>query len=316
MLCLCILPRILSALKIITIGQILLPSKVSSVHGMQLHHQSTQEISKRTLMQQAVRVRKKLNLDLKPNTSINPNQRRIPSKNELHFPSSYKQNYGQRGFCNWLIPNYVMIGQYPGQTPENHGPQTQEVVTHMDKVVNQANVRLFISLQSEVPDQDDELAWMKTGGRVQLPVGDGREDFPKAFTHYAPIAKEALDSDDGMISFMHSPILDLKTPDSKSLLAILSHALQFLEYESFSEEQKLKSALYIHCWGGRGRAGLVGSCLLSLLFPDLDAVSCLAWVQNGYDSRDGSIFMPLGLRRSPQTLQQRTFVEDFVKSLG
>ena len=61
-------------------------------------------------------------------------------------------------------------------------------------------------------------------------------------------------------------------------------------------------------------SGLVGSCLLSLLFPEFNADTCLEWVQTGYDSRDGSQFMPMGLRRSPQTIDQRNFVRDFRKT--
>ena len=29
--------------------------------------------------------------------------------------------------------------------------------------------------------------------------------------------------------------------------------------------------LYIHCWGGRGRTGLVSACLLGALYGDIDA---------------------------------------------
>jgi len=224
-----------------------------------------------------------------------------------------------------LIPNHVMIGQYPGQTPESHRPGKEEVVSHIDKVVNRARIRLFLSLQSEVPDQEDDRAWTDAGGKVRLPVGGGREDFPQYFTHYAPLVRNTLDcsgADDSMkskqeISFAHSPILDLNTPNSSSLMSLLSTLLEFLEDEDSccdEEHSKFRNAVYIHCWGGRGRAGLVGSCLLSLLFPELDADSCLEWVQSGYDSRDGSAFMPIGLRRSPQTVQQRNFVKDFVRS--
>ena len=42
------------------------------------------------------------------------------------------------------------------------------------------------------------------------------------------------------------------------------------------------SALYLHCWGGRGRAGLVGACLLSLLRPELDGAAVLDTVQRAY----------------------------------
>ena len=73
------------------------------------------------------------------------------------------------------------------------------------------------------------------------------------------------------------------------------------------------SAIYVHCWGGRGRAGLVGACLYSLLRPELDACAVLDAVQNAYSSRLGAEHMQVGLRRSPQTDEQRAFVGSFVE---
>ena len=341
--------------------------------GMQV--QSQAQVSRARLIQQASRVRKKLklNLDLNMGTlTSDSSSSNTPTKEDLFFPSSYKQEYGPRGFCNWLIVDRIMIGQYPGQTPERHGPKKDEVLAHLDKIVNtntnmnenenssnsnsnsdgnrnsnnrksRAKIRLFVSLQSEVPDQDNHQLWDEYGGKVQLPVGNGRDDFPNYFTHYAPLVRHVLDNNDhgngngngndddnGIISdasFLHSPILDLNTPNSTSLISILSLILQYLEDNEHSNEDgdgdagesdKHKhehNAVYIHCWGGRGRAGLIGSCLLALLFPELNAKQCLSWVQRGYDSRDGSGFMPMGLRRSPQTVLQRQFVGDFVNSI-
>lgn len=42
--------------------------------------------------------------------------------------------------------------------------------------------------------------------------------------------------------------------------------------------------LYVHCWGGRGRAGTVGACLLASLYG-IDAEQALARVQRAYDTR-------------------------------
>ena len=74
-------------------------------------------------------------------------------------------------------------------------------------------------------------------------------------------------------------------------------------------------AVYVHCWGGRGRAGLVGACLLSLLRPELDAESVLQCVQTAYDTRAGASAMPGALKRSPQTDAQRQYVKSFVNSV-
>ncbi len=42
--------------------------------------------------------------------------------------------------------------------------------------------------------------------------------------------------------------------------------------------------LYVHCWGGRGRAGTVAACLLASLYG-VDAEQALARVQRAYDTR-------------------------------
>ena len=68
-------------------------------------------------------------------------------------------------------------------------------------------------------------------------------------------------------------------------------------------------------WGGRGRAGLVGSCMLSLLRPDLDGPEVLRLVQAAYDTRAGAGTMPGVLKRSPQTEEQRRFVKGFVSAV-
>ena len=76
------------------------------------------------------------------------------------------------------------------------------------------------------------------------------------------------------------------------------------------------SAIYVHCWGGRGRAGLVGSALLALMWPQLGGDRVLEVVQRGYDSRAGASALPAALKRSPQTDAQRDFVRRFARDVG
>lgn len=305
---------------------------------------------KRNLLQQASNFRQIINCQRSPSLStLLP-----PPSSLLYYSSSYKQKTGPRGFCNWILPNYIMVGQYPGTTPEISGPLLDEVQDHINLLVKRskpldtrnnsagatdgtgANICMFCSLQDEVPSQNDYDAWDRNNGKVQLPVGGGREDFPRYFSHYAPMVVESLvaqtpnltkdqDSlDESYIQFHHAPILDLSTPDSSSLLNLLSTLLESLILQNPHGETEEKNginshggggAVYIHCWGGRGRAGLVSACLLSLIFPELSAEKCLDWVQRGYDSRDGARFMSPGLRKSPQTATQRLFVRDFVDDM-
>ena len=247
--------------------------------------------------------------------------------NEFFYPSSYikqdrneKLKFGnrlddeddgdsnnRRGFCNWLIPNKLMIGQYPGQTPEKDGPIDTEVQQHLDRMVNDANITTFVSLQDEITCQTNYKEWEKAdGGGIYLD-SYYRKEFPYPFTHYAPTVTEL----NPMVTFVHSPIIDLSVPNSESLQNLLLKLLDLLLLDESS------SCLYIHCWGGRGRAGLIGSCLLSLIYPDTlkEPKQVLDIVQSGYDSRLGSAQMPKGLSKSPQTLEQRNFVTNFVTQI-
>lgn len=224
---------------------------------------------------------------------------------KLSFPSVYNNGNGMRGFCNWLLPGRLMIGQYPGCAPETHGPNHDEVKEHIRLLVQDAGVNLFCSLQSEIPAQTDYVAWNENDGQIYLSEYL-RAEFSHPFTHYAPMVQQAGNAIlDGMEpEFLHHPIEDLSIPNSGPIQHLLEQLLQALENDK---------VVYLHCWGGRGRAGLVGACLLSLLYPELDSNAILDLVQSGYDSRAGATGMPPPLSRSPQTKQQRHFVRMFVQ---
>ncbi len=290
---------------------------------------SARHVSKRFIMEQASKVR---SLTHKSSSSLLI----PPPSSTLYHPSVYTKRVkvGKRGFSNWLIPNYVMIGQYPGTTPESSSATFDEAQGHIDSIMTPTStsegvrtnrIKMFCCLQDEIPSQNDDSTWSQNDGRIQLPIGEGREDFPGYFNHYAPMVASSLKQLEGTsssdskcdidnVEFLHAPIVDLSTPDSSSLRDLLSIILSSLIANNDSDDGTASSgAVYIHCWGGRGRAGLVGACLLSLIYPELSAEDCLDWVQKGYDTRDGAVFMPIGLRRSPQTEKQREFVREFVK---
>ena len=209
----------------------------------------------------------------------------------------------RRGYCNWLIPNTVMIGQYPCQTPESYGPSQKECLLHLTNMLDDACVTLFFCLQTEIPPQDDDLQW--GGGDIYLEPYY-RKEFPRPFKRYGPIAQSKSDRP---LVFGHSAIDDLNVPsDDNTLLSVLSSLLEYLDANR-------NEAIYIHCWGGRGRAGLVGGCLASLMYPEISPAGILDWVQRGYDTRAGAKSMKDGLKRSPQTEQQRSFVRKFVQSV-
>lgn len=270
-----------------------------------------------SLIQRAQRIRAQLYGD----TNSLPSFLSRPS--ELAYPSTYhmepdtrfrRGKASQRGYCNWLIPNTIMIGQYPGMTPESNGPSLNESNRHIEHILQSANISLFCCLQTEVPSQLDDAGWSSTSSegkdQVYLEPMSVRREFPRPFTRYSNIAQALTDE---QLVFLHNPIEDLSVPScNDDILNLLSALLEHLEIDQHNTTATTKNTISIHCWGGRGRAGLIGSCLASLLFPELSSEAILDWVQSGYNTRAGAEAMPEGLKRSPQTEQQRLFVREFI----
>lgn len=223
------------------------------------------------------------------------------------FDSLYEKNGEQRGWANWLIKDRLILGQYPHCQPAEPGPSADDAQAHLRKTLA-AGVTCFTSLQAELPPQDDLAAWPAEG--VKLADPEAQRKWPLPFVRYAADADAIAASLDepAKLSYLHCSIVDLAVPRKiETLLELLDEILA--HYESGG------NAIYIHCWGGRGRAGLVGACILSLLDPSLDADAVLRAVQAGYDTRTGAGNMPAALKKSPQTEQQRRFVKSFVSSV-
>lgn len=64
--------------------------------------------------------------------------------------------------------------------------------------------------------------------------------------------------------------------------------------------------LLIHCWGGRGRAGVIGACLLVKLYG-ISAEEALTRVGQAFATRGD------GEYQSPQTEEQVEFVKTYCK---
>lgn len=220
------------------------------------------------------------------------------------FDSSFARDGDRRGWSNWLVPGRLMVGQYPHEQPSPTGPGRADAMRHLRALVD-AGVDCFACLQDELPAQEDEAAWPAEGVRL---VGEAGARWPEPFARYKPDADAAaLEAAAGELQYLHCPIVDLSVPrDFDALLALLDAFLAHYERGG--------GAIYAHCWGGRGRAGLVGACMLSLLRPELSAEAVLETVQAAYDSRAGAAGMPPELRRSPQTPAQKRFVATFCSS--
>jgi hypothetical protein len=229
----------------------------------------------------------------------------VPSPEELFFDSSFNKSGHPRGFCNWLIPGVLMVGQYPGQNPLQDGPCAEAVASHLQRITR-AHVSVFCSLQGETPPQTMDECWEDHKAYLKP---EFRQELPRPFVQYAPLARHYCKVVEPV--FLHKPIEDLSVPESQEPL--LKLLLQLLEHMRTSSEKPQPVAVYVHCWGGLGRAGLIGACLLALIYPHLSSKQILQWVQTGYATRLGHEHLEEQYAYSPQTCPQRAFVETFVQ---
>jgi len=257
------------------------------------------------------------------------------SDEDFHFPSTYLRPSGKRrSFCHWIIKDRILIGRYPyvdpvAAPPYSRGPSFEDADHHLRTLIGRG-VTTFVCLQEEVPPQVRGDLW-DSQGHAYLGK-ELRVDFPGPFVRYydpAMRAWEAVAQTQGASvprpDFIHFPITDLAVPWSDNA------AYEFLG--QLVDKMDMEDArIYVHCWGGRGRAGLVGACLLALLRPELSVKEVMRITQAGYDSRKGTRGARTGAvtaidafeqkhmvrarKQSPQTQEQRFWVEEFVEELA
>lgn len=227
--------------------------------------------------------------------------------------AQYETATGFSDFANWLIPGRVLLGRYPFVEPARIRKRTEGEA--MIRQIITAGATTFVCLQAEVPCQSE----MRIGGeggylpyRPSATIMASSLSAPPSLEEVGALRTPELDRylpprrlgpsayqlrKRIEIQFVHCPIVDLSVPEPDRLRLLLADLAERLE----SGEQ-----LYIHCWGGRGRAGTVGACLLAHLYG-LSAEEALTRVQRAFDTRQDEG------RRSPETEEQRAFVTSFIQ---
>ena len=104
-------------------------------------------------------------------------------------------------------------------------------------------------------------------------------------------------------SYLRFPITDVYVPQStesvRSLIAKITKAIK--EYP--------KTKVYIHCWGGVGRTGLVVGCLLAELYK-LGYDETLEKLEKLFAACPKSAY-----RDTPETMEQRDFIARYIQEL-
>ncbi|GAX75231.1 hypothetical protein CEUSTIGMA_g2676.t1 [Chlamydomonas eustigma] len=241
-------------------------------------------------------------------------------------------------FSNWIVPGHVMLGRYPYVEPA-HCHSKLEGEQQMAMLIS-AGITTFVSLQEELPPQHAlrssgangflpykataELLWhnnvaghhsrqqvtsISSAGTGHLDIiGDNREEelgivIERPTTiHHQPlpniIEREMSEESQRGLRFIHAPIVDLgilSTEDLRSLLVQLTDLILMK-----------REKLYIHCWGGCGRAGMVGTALLVTAYS-VPVEEALERVQRGFYTRNGKSH-----KTCPETAEQFQFLRQFL----
>ncbi|EFA77283.1 hypothetical protein PPL_12494 [Heterostelium album PN500] len=173
---------------------------------------------------------------------------------------------GPNDFSNWVVKEYIMTGEYPGNTSdEQHFKILQSLVD--------SGLTLFVCLQLE-----SEL---------------------KHFRPYQEDLKQIAAKKNIELEFLHFPIEDGGVAEN---LDELSDFIDLLI-------EKLKShRIYLHCWAGRGRTGIIAACLLGRLYQVSGLEACRR-IQACYEQR------VVGFGESPEYHPQKMQVIKYLKNL-
>jgi hypothetical protein len=237
-----------------------------------------------------------------------------------HHSSHYSSLLESHGFdecSNWLIPGTVMQGQHPTHSrpagitnTHNSSTSTSTSSNRIYSIVHFAGCRTFVCLQAESPPHNNDDVNDYSRSRTLLLGGfQDWKNNPTTLKSYKADVVSAVNectTDAGVPTsaptFIHFGIRDFDIVDSLEGLSLLIDLL--------GRRVRAGETLYIHCWGGKGRAGLVSACLLGELygFHTLDAEEALKRVEvyaNLRNSRMG------GKIHSPETDEQKNQVRAF-----
>jgi alanine transaminase len=231
----------------------------------------------------------------------------------------------EKRLSNWVIPNFLAIGQYPypvSRTESNNSsPPLQVCEQHLrDHLMRDQGVTTFCSMQHELT----KFSSPESSGADTEEWSD--HSLGARFVNYQPDAlKFARELGLPAPTFLHCPVIDLATPEPDAAASVLESILNRWNgpLESGKELEvpprpTLGRSVYLHCWGGRGRAGTMGALLLTLLYPEISTTGALRLIQEGYNSRIAGLASgdgDLASFRSPETDAQCQFVKDFSETL-
>eukprot|EP00197_Chlamydomonas_leiostraca_P006335 CAMPEP_0202865850 /NCGR_PEP_ID=MMETSP1391-20130828/6550_1 /ASSEMBLY_ACC=CAM_ASM_000867 /TAXON_ID=1034604 /ORGANISM="Chlamydomonas leiostraca, Strain SAG 11-49" /LENGTH=302 /DNA_ID=CAMNT_0049545731 /DNA_START=42 /DNA_END=950 /DNA_ORIENTATION=+ len=236
--------------------------------------------------------------------------------------ANYEKAHTFADFANWAVPGSLLLGRYPYCEPSRCAHDHAKGEAQLQQIL-EAGITTFVSLQAEVPAQDKMkmsgvdgfLPYKATAELIKsalsppppMEIVEGLRNptldkfLPKRKRETArdldPEIHERFVTPSYTLNFLHMPVTDLSIPDATALKPLVDDLLARLD-----KGEKL----YVHCWGGRGRAGTVGAIMLALGYG-VSVDEALERVQRSFNTRQDN------KERSPETDEQHAFVRSFVK---
>lgn len=198
--------------------------------------------------------------------------------------SSSKDEYQVRNvsIAHWGIKGQLIIGacpvpikitQYPYSNKVAVRDQTRSVLTQL---IREHKITKFMSLMAECLETNDDNALFRSYSKLDLP------------------------SINPSVTFDKLEIVDCNVTDD---IKILKFAIKIVKLLEAGEK------IYLHCWGGHGRAGTVFCIVLHLIYG-MSAEDALNFCQRVHDTRQA--WVKVG---SPQTAKQGDQVKNIIRDI-
>ena len=195
---------------------------------------------------------------------------------------------------NWVIPGRLMVGAYPASLDQAlHERQISSILG--------LGIRTFVCLQREYDGAATEEQW-RTGQRIRPYIRDAAAMLGRSAggngTANGNNGNGNGNSKREEVKFLHCPIVDCDTTADEIIVELATNLLRRLD---------VGEMIYLHCWGGHGRAGTVASLLVGLLYG-MNGAESMEYIQALHDTRRFPLDTP-----SPQTQKQRDQVSRILR---
>jgi protein-tyrosine phosphatase len=206
---------------------------------------------------------------------------------QKEFEINETEYYGPLPESNWVIKGQLIAGAYPGD--ENNDSTN---INNLIKVLN-CGVTQFSCLQKEYVEGISESTWRRGYG-----LRPYFEDVQKIIQNKS--IYPTLDTNITDIKFTHLSIADCSITDDNETLAVAQKLVKDIQNGE---------VIYLHCWGGHGRTGIIVSLMLHLIYG-ITSVEAMRRCKFLHDMRKAKVNVG-----SPQTELQREQVSRIIEKL-